>query len=896
MPSKKIDDKSKSEASKASKSNKNSTKEAGADSPGTISPGTQQQQPSYLPGLKNASIYTRVCELLPLSDDHRKQFKVKRGFTDETITAMRFRSLGPHAAVLKEVLLKEFSKEELIESGVFVKIKNTGEAVLEEQLLKENILIPYIGSQNEIYHIRPHKLGFAGVPIQPYSTLFLSDRPEHIILTEGEFKAAALHQWGIPSIAIPGISSFGAKHLDRLTDTLKSFKVSHITVIFDNEIKDNPTLPNYKAKASERYNTQLWAYLMAFKLKGAGFKTDISNLPDAWRKNGKIDFDGALADGKTKNEILSVIQRAGSPGEFLEGLTEESRKVVKRQISTHFAKLKIKREWNKYVAKRTQANGTPYDEPITNFVINIKASFVTPEGIVRFVQFVNEFGETSSTFSLDPGEMAGPVEFKKFCFSKGNYVYDGKLGDLNDIWKLEFNRDTGEFIYMPDKIGRIEKNLWLFGNVAIKDGKTYFPDNDGIFWIEGKGYKPQSLQLSPAGHSTENAIPSLSTAQVDIKDVAEKLRRTVGGYEAYMAVGWIIAGIFSEDIFAKYRCVPILYPHGKRSSGKTAFMHIVMSLQGIDTEGIGLAETSQNFITRALAYYSSLGVWFDEYRNETKITSKDGFLRSAYNRQFSGKGTTSAFQAKGFAVNAAIVISGEELPKDNGLFSRLVPIQVSEYKRDRTWFEWLNRNCEKFSGFTYHLIINYKKYLPLILEAVEGLKNSLVDRGISDRTAINWAICAACFDVVVKEDDEFMSWVEKTCQEIKQTGEQEHILNQFWNDISYLLTERDLNEKYIKLDNGILYLWLSGIYEKWSIHYRKKTGQAPFDEMSIQKYLKDEPYFIKSKSKLFSFSDGRKRGWAINMRLAPEIVREIAEIVSNGLYKNEHESDLPDNL
>jgi len=870
----------------SSKTKKESTTKEAAASPAPA----QQTAPTIAPGSKNQAIYARVCALLPLSDEHRKQLKEKRGFNNATIDALKFRSLGPHAANLKDTLPKEFSKEELLESGVFTKVKNTGEAILDEQLLKDNILIPYVGAQNETYHIRPHKLGFEKMPIQIYSTLFLADKPEHIVLTEGEYKAAALYQWGIPAIAIPGISSFGKKHFDRLADELKKFKVDHVTVIFDNEVKDNPSFKNYKPKTSDRYDTQFWAYLMAYKLKQAGFKADVSNLPDSWRKDGKIDFDGALAAGKTKDEILTVIRKAVDPGEFLDGQPEEAKKVVRRKISTHFARSKVRREWNKYIAKRAQANGERYEETISNFVINIKASFVTPEGIVRFVQFVNEYGETSATFPLDPGDMTGTEGFQKFCFAKGNYVFEGKSTDLKDIWKLEFGRETGELIYMPDKIGRIEKDLWLFGNVAIKDDKTYFPDNDGIFWIEGKGYKPQSLQLNTQGQSSENAIPSLSMAVVDIKDIAEKLKQTVGGYEAYVAIGWIIAGIFSEDIFKEYRCVPILYPHGKRGSGKTAFMRLIMSLQGIDTEGIGLAETSQNYITRALAYYSSLGVWFDEYRNETKITAKDGFLRSAYNRQFSGKGTTSAFQAKGFSVNAAIIISGEELPKDNGLFSRLVPIQVSEYKRDRTWFEWLNRNCEKFSGFTYQLITNYKKYLPLILEAIEGLKKDLVDKGISDRTAINWAICGACFDVVVKEDDGFMDWIETTCQEIRRTGEQEHILNQFWNDVSYLVVKKELDERYIKYNNDALYLWLRGIYEVWTVHYRKKTGKEPFDEMSIQKYLRDEPYFLKSRFP-FGFSDNRKKAWVLNMKQAPEIVKELAEIVSKGLYQNQEEED-----
>lgn len=885
-------------------------------------------------------IYARVCELLPLTDIHRQQLKKKRGFTDKLIDELMFRSLGPHAAALKSKLAQEFAEEDLLESGVLVKTPGSGQVILNSQLLEDNILIPYLdakGSKSEersrsldggegdcsdakegkseerfrpldgsgetfpdaggsktpakkarltpldgekhVYYIRPHKLGFEKIAPQIYCQYLLQSfsNVEHVVLTEGEFKAAALYQWRIPAIAVPGVSSFGVRHLERLVAFLREFGVKRVTVIFDNEIKDNPEYPNYKPKASDRYDTQLWSYLMAYKLNREGFDTRIGWLPDEWREKGKIDFDGALAQGRTREEILNVIARAKSPREFLEDLDEEARRIVQRKISQHFTRLNIRREFNKYVATRYRG-GESYEETISNFVINIKSSFFTPDGVVRNVQFVNEYGEASDIFPLDPGEMAGVNEFKKFCFSKGNYVFEGKGEDLINIWKLEFARDSGELIYMPDKICQISDNLWLFGNLAVKKGNTYWPDNDGIVWINGKGYKAQSLQIGPRGESTENSIPALSTKPVDIVDIAHKLRQTVGGYEAYVAIGWVIAAIFNKKIFERFRCLPILFVHGKKESGKTTFMQWIMNFFGVDTEGIGLAETSQNFITRALAYYSGMGVWFDEYRNETKITQKDGFLRSAYNRQLSGKGTPTAFQARGFAVNACIAISGEELPKDSGLFTRCVPVQISEYKRDRTWFEWLNRKCGDFSGFMYHLLLNYEQYADKIIANIAELKEALSRREISDRAATNWAICAGAFDAVVLQDDDFIRWVERTCQEMKRTGEQAYMLNQFWSDVGYLVAEDEIDDRYLRVTpKGQMFIWLQGLYEKWAVHYRKKTGREPFDVMSIQKYLKDEPYFV-SNSKKKSFKDGKKRAWILQLDRAPEIVNEIAEM------------------
>jgi DNA primase len=740
-----------------------------------------------------------------------------------------------------------------------------------------------LDENGDAYHLRPHKLGFEGRPVELYCQYLLKDKPSEIVLTEGEFKAAALLQWGIPAIAMPGISAFGGKHFDRLVDLLKGSEVKKVTVIFDNEIKDNPDFPNYKEKPESRYDVELWSYLLAYRLFKAGFTARIAKLPDEWRREGKVDFDSALAQGYTKEEILKVTDTSQTHKEYLESLPEASRRIVQRKISRHFNKVPIKREFNRYVAIRSTGRGEKrniWEETISNFVLNIKSSFFTPDGVIRNVQLVNEYGETSETFALSPGEMAGLNEWKKFCFSKGNFVFEGNTQDLLNVWKLEFLRDIGDLIYMPDRIGYIEdRNLWLFGNMAIKNGKIYRPDNDGIIWIKGRGYKPQSLQIGARGEAIEDAIPSLSERKIDIKEIAQKMKQTIGGYEAYVGIGWVIATIFSSDIFKYYKCMPILFPHGKRESGKSTFMRWLMAFFGIETEGVGIAETTQNFIARSLSYFSGLGAWFDEYRNEYRVIQKDGFFRSAYNRQMSGKGTATAFQARGFSVHASVAISGEELPKDNGLFTRLVPLQVSAYKRDRTWYEWFNRHAQEFSSFTLYLLLNYEELKPKILTNIAELKKALLQKDISDRTAENWAICTGCFDTVVFQDDEFISWVEQACQEVKLSGENEHMLNQFLSDILVLIIRDEINEDYITYEEEgkLLCIWLSGVYNAWAMHYRSKTGREPFDEHSIRKYLQDEPYY-KGTDRIY-FKNSRRRAVIIDVETAPEIVQDIASEV-----------------
>lgn len=848
-------------------------------------------------------IYEAYLSHCQLDSKHRAELKLKRGFSDKTINDLRFVSSGNKQAL--ESLRNQFDDDALIASGVFARVNN---AVVPATQLTEpdRVIIPYLDSSRQITLLRPHKLGLADVRVQPYCSFLLKDKPKHIIITEGEFKAAALYQWGIPAIAIPGISSFAGKHFERISSLLEQHGVKQVTVIFDNEVKDNPAYTNYKQKPEDRWDTPYWAYIMGYKLSRKGFVANIGSLPDAWRKDGKVDFDMALAMGKKRQDILNVIDAAVSPSEYLDTLPDSAQRIVRRKIARYFTNSPIRREHGKYLIERKKGD-VIYEEQLSNFVIDIHASYFSSEGCVRHMRFVNQFGEQSDSFTMTPTDMAGPGEFKKFCFSKGNYVFEGTGTDLTEIWKFELARDTGAIIYTPEMIGEVKPRFWLFGNVAIKNknvgnegyevdvgdftfeegmvySEVYSPDDDGVFWVDGVGYKPQSLAMGPKGEATQDAIPSLYISPRPkelINEIAERLKEGVGGYSAYMGIGWVAATIFSRVIFREFKSFPFLFPHGKREAGKSTYMRWIMAFFGQETEGTSIAESTQNYIMRALAYYSSLGVWFDEYRNEQRVTQKDGYLRSAYNRQMSGKGMKSDFGAKSYTVRGTVAISGEELPRDNGLFTRTIPLQISANRRDREHYDWLNRMSEKFSGFVYHLIVNYPYYAPKIIKAAREMKAALVEQNITDRTAENWAILAACFDVTVKQDPEFIKWVFRECQEVKQAAEEEHMLAQFWSDVVVLESEGELGLDHFKSFkyNEELAVWFPAVYNKWAEHYRRRTGKEPFDRMSVLKYLQDESYYKESRT--VRFSGAARKGVVISLNdiNTPSTVVELAESV-----------------
>lgn len=293
---------------------------------------------------------------LVLTPRDRTNLKSKRGFSDTTLEKLGFRSNNQSNRVHLENLAKEFSVDELISEGIYRVYKDGARP--NPQLLgwglskrsrkddepdswdwTEPPLIPYLSEDGTAFYLRPHKGGL-GRPADEddeetcsshvYCPFVLSELGQAVdglvVLCEGEFKAAALFQCGIPAIAIPGISFVRNRVFrNELLDLLRRFRITDMVICFDNEVKDDPKYPDkYKANPFDRWDTPMWAEYIAIDLTREYFSAikgtvRIGILPDNLRENGKADFDSALA---------AFVNRARDVG----GGTEQAKKVFEKVI------------------------------------------------------------------------------------------------------------------------------------------------------------------------------------------------------------------------------------------------------------------------------------------------------------------------------------------------------------------------------------------------------------------------------------------------------------------------------------------------------------------------------------------------------------------------------------
>lgn len=818
-------------------------------------------------------IYEFVTSRGVLSDKHSELLKTKRGFTEQTIKRNRFFSAGQYLLSLEKELTEKFKPEDLIESGVFLRKKES--IHLDPILLQDHIVIPYLDKGGKARLIRPHKLGLKKVPVQIYQPFNIHG--ENLIITEGEFKAAAACQLTASCIALPGIASFSGEHYKTLIEFLNENSIKNICIIFDNEVKDDPKLPKYKPDAMDRYDTQYYSYLMAKMLTKDGFNTHIGLLPDSWRVDGKVDIDGALAQGKTKSDFDGIVRRSIGFKEYYDSLEDEAKEVIRKKEAKRFFRTHIRVDFNKYIAKRWNGK-REWDEDISNFTMKIIATHETAEGIIREIKFVNEFGKSAPFFAIKPEDMMGNDSFSTFCARHGNFIWKGRKEDLYAIWEHEFLNDSGRHIIEPDCIGWLPENkLWVFGNVAFMDDLELRPDDHGIFWTEKRGFKPIPLGVSSGKNVISEGIPYLTLNKCDFGLLRSKLSESIGNYEAMVCLGWSFSVLFMEYVFRKYGCFPFLFITGRRRSGKSTVAEWIMNFFGLENSGKQAGDTTSVAMQRYMSYYSSLPFFVDEYRNDQKVTSKNGLLRNAYNRQSAGKGMKSDFGIREAKVRGTLIIAGEETPNDNALLTRCVVILVSEMRRKINNFDWFVKNRAKLSSFSYDILSNQKLYLDKYLIRLEQDKNEIAQTMNDDRLAINMAVISAGAWSLFGEDKSFASMFVRELNTTKKDLEEESIVSSFFNDVKAMAVDPQNHLKELwDVQDGKIYLYFHAIYNKWSKDFQGRNKETPFKSEAIRNYLKDEPGFIDIGTR-HRMKSGQNRCVVFDLESAPDFIRDLVD-------------------
>lgn len=865
---------------------------------------------------------------------HRKELHRKRGLTDETINKARLLSGDPK--LVKETIAKckdKFTTEELGKAGLLTftppcKQLPDGGWGISESLTSKNVLIPYLNQQGKVIYLRSHKYGPKGVSIEVFGQDALAFNPTRVVITEGEFKALALQQCGIPAIAIPGISSFGWKHQSRLLDLLTSHRGQEIVILFDNERKDDPSLESYKPDPLNRWDTEYWAIRMARSLYRPDLKivgTKVARFPDEWRNEagGKIDPDGALALGKTANDLQKVVDDAVIATVYLQNIpSEEARLVVSWKLSLDRWRNRNPREHLGRYRWEKETEGGPQIETISNFTLESiytlirtdntrerRYNAITPDGVVYPASF-------------SPRQLASNQQFREANLQQGELNWTGSQSHLNELCERLMDTAPPKIVREAESFGHNpDLNYWIFGDgILTANGKILPVGEDGIVWNSLEGLLPLQEPNTP---SPEMKIKGakLDDCGPSPLEIYKALRDAYGSPGVGLVLGWSLACIFSDAIFDRYGFFPLLALIGRKESGKSTLADMVLRqwgfLKGPSSHRIDWRQSTPKGIQRTFAKRRSLPVFIDEYRNDAPASLKST-LRAIFDR---AAGVQAEFsndaKTKTTSIRECGIFAGEEVPDDPALLSRCITPPIDKSLRCAEHFPRCKEMMEQGIGLIRWTILHSEDLKDSVCQSIDHYSKEFIKAVKADNTGARiaeayavpfavWTVLAAKIDGQSARSSikELQDWI---CQELPTTqlerAEDDH-LERFFQALAILANEPEpggerrtegetsrpvsmrINSNHVITgrDRNVLYIHLTGahsIYEEFEA--RKK--RTPFTLATLRGYLKLSSYArpCNQSRKFGPKRNYSRKPWEVDLDHAqcPDSARVLKEILES---------------
>lgn len=817
-----------------------------------------------------------------LTADDLACLQKKRGFTPEVIDMYRLRSCGPHVAGVVEQLQKTYTTGELNEAKILVQNpRDRASYIINPQLLEPRVLIPYLTGAGTVKKVRPHQRGFAGDPHQVFFTKSSFTDGGTCIIAESEFKAIAAEVYHHMAIGIPGISTMSGANLDYFIDELRKIHTNEFIICFDNEIKWDPKFPNYKKDWRKRYDTIIYAYAMAMKIRYADLNCRIATLPESWMVDGKVDIDSALAAGRSELEFQECITAAKDPEKYMADAPIETvhRNYVKRRLRRYFSKSPIAVKNNQFVM--ADKDGT--ERLISNchiYIKNVYEEMNVVDGVTkemrRDIVVVDEYGSKVAPASLNADAIVTRKGFMAWLVSRGNFLFYGNDTDVVRVWDYVFDHDDGGTVFMLQQAGYSKTwDMWVFKNVIIKDGKAYEADEDGVFWVGDMGF-------AIGAPSIETAIPMLKTeGEFDMGQFTRWLGETLDDDigMAKVLIAWNIASCFVEPLFQKHHCFPLIFFHGVAGKGKTTIVRWLHAMLGVKSSIHSLAGATQVGIARELDYYGSIPVVCDDWRNDRKIRSLIPFFLGVYNRQSGIKGTRRRYGIVQSNIDATLILMGQELLNDEGLESRCIQLTIPGDRKVNRYTE-VEAVLDDFSAWGFRLLLRFDELKDVVVKESEEARKMLMaiaGKNVEPRMLFNYATIYGAYKAVMGHDDtDLIDFILKNMKVAKKEQVAMDPLQQFATEFSAGVVSGNITEAMYYFDAGYIYIALKPVCDSIDRYYhRENTNNARL----VAKLFSQMPY---SELGFFTIAGRSLPGIKLNLFEMEETMRKNFESAQGG--------------
>jgi hypothetical protein len=367
---------------------------------------------------------------------------------------------------------------------------------------------------------------------------------------------------------------------------------------------------------------------------------------------------------------------------------------------------------------------------------------------------------------------------------------------------------------------------------------------------------------------------NLCLEDFDYREAMLKTCQNWSGNETVLGIGWAIASIFADAIYDEFHSFPLLFVGGIKEGGKTSYCEFISSFHAVDNQVNNADEITKVALSHMLRYFSNIIVWVDEYRPTDKMTAWEGYLRSIYNRQGAAKGLKdSTDQIRKVPVYGTLMLSGEAMPSDSALNTRIISVNLDKRHIIGQHYQWLCANRYKFSRAYVDIARQREKRLPELLKNIRDMRAMISKQwALSDRHALNYSIIISALEMFCPEaipGEGFLAWCMAHAQARQIVAEEDHIMSQFLNDISALKMNKKLHEDNYDIStepgstDKVIYLHLKSCYNQWS-EFRKNIGQpigTHFNCRTLSTYARNLGW------KFVSHRLGRRSAYCISIQL-----------------------------
>ena len=526
------------------------------------------------------------------------------------------------------------------------------------------------------------------------------------------------------------------------------------------------------------------------------------------------------------------------------------------------------------IARETSRGVKISEVEISNFVINPLYHLCHPVNPKRVFEVENVHGE-KATVCATAKDIAGGDSFKAIIEGKGAFVasWNGRqFSAIKEIWYAQEKRATE-----VTALGHIPgKNLFAFSNGVFDcDAGTFHSiDTFGMVEVATERYFIPALSSINEGgnvYEHERRFSHNTAAQITFEQWSSLFCEAYSESDNGRAgIVFACAVLFRDVVFQCIKSFPIPFLFGRKGTGKSSFLNVLLSLFGQPQQAISLegASTPKGF-NRRLAQFVNGIIVFEEYRNSIP-PQLIGMLKSAYDGiGYERAETSNDNRTHTTPVYSAPIVTGNELPTQNSaLFSRTLMIEFAKDKfteQEKAKHNALMDAVENGitsatleilkcrSDFQAQFPAQFRDTLAWLRReaTAEPQEQSLrLSKNTEQRSLEILAVMLATFRVLERHLKFPFLLTELTATLIDKLKIQTEIMNdnsetaQFFRAFEVLAQQgKILYDRDFKTIDGVLYFYPAGLFAAFRDHI-KRTGGTAFDDPTLERYLKRHPAFV----------------------------------------------------